>query len=698
LKSSIIQKACIIQSLFTKSILGGNLMNQHSVFRLKRVRTVTSWLVVVLAVLSLCLTTLAQQAFAATTVAAPTVYTGTLGGADYKIEIPANWNGTLLLYSHGYVVPGQPNPARDMPDPISGAYLLAQGYATAGSAYSASGWALEQAFTDQIALLDYFKSKFGQPKRTIAWGTSLGGIITAGLLQRNPERFNAALPMCGVLQGGPEAWNSGLDGTFILKNLLAPSSALELTHFTKPSQDLALLTQLVDTAQTTAQGRARLALAATVSGGPTWFDPASAEPSTTDYATRELNQELWIKNVNAPFFTVLRAELEARAGGNPSYNVGVNYAQLVANLPQEQQNMVQALYSQAGLDLKADLALLDKTPRISADSNALAYIQKYITLNGQIKVPMLTLHTTGDGLVPVRSENSFAQQVANAGDAVFLRQLFIHRAGHCTFTPAEVLTSFQLLVKRLDSGTWSDTSNIDALNSSAASLGSSANVWFTSTGLVPTASAFIAYNPPNMTRFYGNTYTETGFSLNGTFLNYWTANGGVPVFGFPIAPARTDGTGQTYQWLERNRLEAHSDNAAPYNVLLGLLGEEALAKKGIDWKTLPTVSTAPSVNCVYFAQTHHSLCDDFLTYWQSHGLQLGDGTTQSMAASLALFGYPISEPKMETNSSGETVLTQWFERARLELHPNNPQLYRVELGRLGAELYNPTGIVPLSSN
>ena len=53
--------------------------------------------------------------------------------------------------------------------------------------------------------------------------------------------------------------------------------------------------------------------------------------------------------------------------------------------------------------------------------------------------------------------------------------------------------------------------------------------------------------------------------------------------------------------------------------------------------------------------------------------------------SLALFGMPITTPAIETNSSGDTVQTQWFERARFEHHPNNEPAFQVLLGRLGAE-------------
>jgi hypothetical protein len=142
--------------------------------------------------------------------------------------------------------------------------------------------------------------------------------------------------------------------------------------------------------------------------------------------------------------------------------------------------------------------------------------------------------------------------------------------------------------------------------------------------------------------------------------------------------------------LERNRFEMHPELQYPYNVLLGRLGAEALQQKGIDWASLPKVSSAPA-GCRYFAETSHSLCNDFLKYWTQNGLEFDRQSGKTFAESLALFGLPISEPRVETNSSGDTVLTQWFERARFEFHPNNPAQYRVLLGLVGTEVKFRTG-------
>src|SRR4029077_17206750 len=93
--------------------------------------------------------------------------TGAIDGANFVIEMPSvSWNGTLVLYSHGYVTPGSPLVARDAGDRATAGWLLANGYAIAGSSYSQNGWALQEGFHDQIALLGPFRAV--HPARTSA--------------------------------------------------------------------------------------------------------------------------------------------------------------------------------------------------------------------------------------------------------------------------------------------------------------------------------------------------------------------------------------------------------------------------------------------------------------------------------------------------------------------------------------------------
>jgi pimeloyl-ACP methyl ester carboxylesterase len=437
---------------------------------------------------SLVIALLALATVPITASAAVTTTTGTFGdGASYLIEVPGNWNGTLLLYSHGYVTPGSPNPAKDVGDPFTRGYLLNAGYALAGSSYATTGWALQQAIPDQISTLDVFIADFGSPTRTIAWGHSLGGMITAGLLQTAPERFDGALPMCGVVAGGVAVWNEGLDGEFVIKALLAPSSNLQLVHITNPTANLGLAEQIMTSAQATPQGRARLALAAAMGDLPGWFSAATPEPAATDYATQENNQYLWLSQVDGPFLFALRAELEARAGGNPSWNTRVNYdTQLGRSIDKAE---VEGLYAAAGLDLDADIATLRTTQRISADEGAVTYLIRNIVFNGDLSgKPVLTIHTTGDGLVLNSDEQAYRSAVERGGrgDITLLRQAFVHRAGHCTFTPAETVAALQALVSRLNTGTWAGVADPANLDAAAAALGPSLNF---------VAAAYIDFRP-----------------------------------------------------------------------------------------------------------------------------------------------------------------------------------------------------------
>jgi len=395
--------------------------------------------------------------------------TGTLAdGATYLIEVPANWNGTLFLYSHGYVPPGSPNPARDVGDPFTRFFMLSSGFALAGSSYATRGWAIHEAIPDQIAVLDLFKLMVGDPKRTIAWGHSLGGMVTAALIQTHPDRFDAALPMCGVLSGGVATWNTALDSAFAFKTLLAPGTGLQVVNITNPVANLLLAEHFLTIAQSTLQGRARLALVSALADGPGWFVPTSPEPAPTDFTSQEMNQFLWDQNVDFPFVFALRAELEARAQGNASWNTGVDYrVQLAHSIDR---NEVQALYQQAGLSLDADLETLQNAVRISADPEALHYLETNIIFNGEIHIPVLTLHTKGDGLVVVQNESAYNQVVEEAGNEEFLRRAFVSRAGHCAFTPAETIASVQKLLDRLDTGEWHDVL-ADDLNNAAAALG-----------------------------------------------------------------------------------------------------------------------------------------------------------------------------------------------------------------------------------
>ncbi len=215
------------------------------------------------------------------------------------------------------------------------------------------------------------------------------------------------------------------------------------------------------------------------------------------------------------------------------------------------------------------------------------------------------------------------------------------------------------------------------------------------TEILPSAPRTIP-SAPDPARAY---FPETSHSLQLGFYDFWQKSGGLPVFGYPLTEEYQElspdtGAFHTVQFTERQRFEWHRELAeTPYEIQLGRLGAERAERLGmVHWGAFqPLVEDdAPSTECLYFPETGHFICPPFLAYWLTHGLEFGDEDV-SYRESLALFGYPISEPFIMTNADGDTVLTQYFERAVFEYHPNNPEPYTVLQRRVGAEVLEARG-------
>ncbi|WP_409468310.1 alpha/beta hydrolase family protein [Streptomyces sp. HC307] len=387
-------------------------------------------------------------------------------GATYLMDVPAAWNGTVLLYSHGYRAAGWPNPAQNAPSSQTRDELLADGYALIGSSYATNGWAVTDAVPDQLATLDLFTTRFGTARRTLAWGTSYGGLVTTTLAERHTDRFDGSLAMCGLVQGGVANWNSTLDPVFALKALLAPGDSIPLTGFADQAaaqSAASALTAKVTAAQQTDEGRARIALAAALHNIPGYNDAAQSKPGPTDWDAQQANQYAAVTGLlQLPAFS-WRQEAERRAGGNPSWNTGVDYTALLHRSPVYKE--VTELYKKAGLSLRADLTALNRAPRISADPAAVRWMRDTSVFKGRLTDPQLNIHTTGDALIPVQAESAYRRAAAAAGTGRLLAQAYVDGPGHCTFTPGEILAALHTLEHRLATGRW-DTS-ADALNNRA---------------------------------------------------------------------------------------------------------------------------------------------------------------------------------------------------------------------------------------
>jgi len=389
------------------------------------------------------------------------------GGAPYRLEVPPNWSGRLILCSHGPLVPAEDPYFPD--SPLMSAFL-AQGYAIAGWA-TTKFWHLEDAFRLQPLVLDAVERTIGRPERTIAYGQSIGGLITAGLTQVAPGRLGGALAVCGPLAGGVATENRQLDQQFVVKTLLAPGRDLDLVRIRDRAKNLGAAHGILAEAKQTAQGRARLALAAALTNVPGWADATTPRPQGA--AGRVAAQIAWFERIVFLVIFAARATVEERAGGNPSWNTSVDYrARLDRSLSRDD---VSAMYAEARLHLEADLGTLDRAPRIDADPDAVEYMERHIAFDGYLRVPVVTMHTTGDGLCTPDHEQSFADVVRSAGRGDMLRQLWIERGGHCSFSIAETLVALNVLNARLDDDRWPNLAP-DALRRAAAALGPDLNV------------------------------------------------------------------------------------------------------------------------------------------------------------------------------------------------------------------------------
>lgn len=365
------------------------------------------------------------------------------GGARWAADVPANWNGTLLLYSRGY------SPSAGNPDPAPKQHrqaLLDAGYAIAGSDYGSGGWALEQAVPAQRATLAAFAAKHGKPRRVIAWGSSMGGLVSTALAEAKGSGIDGAAPMCSSIGGSLGMMNMALDGAYAFRTLIAPDAGIRVTGIDDDRVNGKRVADALAEAAKTPQGRARIALAGVLAGIPNWTSRDKPQPAATDYAAQAAEiAKSFVMGVYLP-----RTDQEARAGGTFSWNTGIDYrAQLAKS---GRRAMVAALYRDAGLKLDTDLATLNAGKRIAADPKAVAYMRAHYTPNARPLVPLVAVQTIGDGLTAPAMQRGYAQ--AARGD---VKSLYVNAAGHCTFDTATVLATIRYLDTRIATGKWPQT-------------------------------------------------------------------------------------------------------------------------------------------------------------------------------------------------------------------------------------------------
>lgn len=328
---------------------------------------------------------------------------GEINGAKFRIDVPENWNGGLVVYCHGY-------------SPVAGAFkdtklppqftvFTDAGYALAQSGYAAGGWAVQEAVVDTEALRRYFTTKYSKPKETYVTGHSMGGFLTMLLMERYPTNYDAGLALCGPLAPtnyfmARGAFDARVAFDYYFPGALPPPDNVPADFRNDPAKVKELIA-LLDSQPEKAAALRRF-------GGT--------------HNNRDLGSTLM-------FITDMFRELQQRAGGNPFDNRDIIYE------AQDDYN-----------------ALNRGVKRYAADPHAAEYLRAWYTPTGKIARPMLAIHTTYDPLVPVRIPDMYPGIVESAGSRDLFVQQFVEHDGHCAILPAEISKGFAQLREWKKSG------------------------------------------------------------------------------------------------------------------------------------------------------------------------------------------------------------------------------------------------------
>lgn len=397
---------------------------------------------------------------------------GTLpDGTEYLIRVPEDWNG-VLINDLDFVTRA---------DGPWYQYLLDQGYATSGTRRHPLRWKQydpRAEIHNQVRVLDIFEEQVGQPDRVIQFGCSGGGAVALGIGETYPNKVDGVIPVGA--QTGIVIANMWLDLAFVLKALLAPNSDLPVVDIAREDVPAAIQAwhQVLESAQQTPEGRARIALGVTLAQWPTWgSSPASTTPRPDTRDIDSVQQAMYTTARDGVQAAVTARHLfEISAGGVASWNTGVDYKRFYANADPVQQSAVNRLYSKAGLDvgraIEADLRFINDTPRITGDPQAVEYWRTHPrTHAADPAVPVLHIHTIGDATLPPSLMQGYQAGVRRNGKTDLYRQAFVEATGHCTYNTAEVATAIQTMLQRIDTGTWGSSTDPQVMNALGRSHG-----------------------------------------------------------------------------------------------------------------------------------------------------------------------------------------------------------------------------------
>ena len=361
-------------------------------------------------------------------------YWGISNGAGWRIEVPDNWNGDLVLYAHGYAGTGDQlgvqNPA------FIRLELIAKGYAWAASSYRANGYVPGTGAEDTYDLLKIFKQvvskdgKKGKFKRVYLYGVSMGGHVVGHMIERWRNSFAGALPICGVM-GDNELFDFFQDMYLVAETLVGNTPVVPTPpdYFTNPLKGWQVTRTLL--------------------GAP--YPGTPLAPNTLTL-TGTLFKQI-IENLSGGDRPVYDQGFVGPNGGDFAFNFG----SAVAGPGRENFDTVYQLDIDPALS-QEEKRFNDTVIRLTAstqdrDRNGIFnQATSSPALTAKFKIPVVTLHTLGELFVPFHMEQVYARRARAAGTDHLLVQRAIRGRGHCEFAPAEVSTAFGDLVNWVVNG------------------------------------------------------------------------------------------------------------------------------------------------------------------------------------------------------------------------------------------------------
>jgi hypothetical protein len=375
-----------------------------------------------------------QLATDAVDVATTSRWFGVLGGAGYKIEVPVNWNGKLVMYAHGFAGNGN---VLTVQNPQIRRYLIQNGYAWAASSYTKNYYDVRAGIEDTNALALAFNKiaaergrALATPTRTYITGVSMGGHITAAAIEdeafataKNKVKYNGAVPMCAV------AGDTELFDTFAAMQVSAQALAGVAANPVPKWADV--------------QAQVTTALFATFPSATAPTAQITTTPLGAQYASIVQN----LTGGPRPLF----AQGLQFGGSFPSaYGTFGSDGTVTGIFNKNVLDTNRYVYTIDG-DAEGSAAVNASAQKLTAEPDAnrlrrdgLRWIPK---VNGDFKIPVVTIHTLGDLFVPFNMEQVYQKRTAAKGNSTWLVQRAIRGASHCDFTVAESETAFDDMIK-----------------------------------------------------------------------------------------------------------------------------------------------------------------------------------------------------------------------------------------------------------